>query len=574
MVAPTLTTEKIWSIQPHDEDIAQMFEQELLIPPIVARILTQRGILDLETAERFLNPKLESLSSPFDLPDFEAARRVLMDAREKNERIYIHGDYDVDGVTSAAILFRFLSKTGFDVIGHVPHRETEGYGIHIDTIRRAHAEGANVILTCDCGTGAHEQIKAAYELGMRVVVTDHHESPEVLPPAEAIVNPKRRDYHGEGTEMSGAGIAFLLCAGLCEDLGIKREVYTRHFLDLAVMGTVADVMPLRDNNRIIARHGLPALKGSLKKGVQALLRVSNLDDARGKLTTRHIGFQLGPRINAVGRIDDADVAFKLLITEDSQEAQILAEFLDKKNQERRNLQDQMVIEAAERILADGLDQNSAIVIASEGWQKGIVGIVAGKVVEQFRRPAFILGIHGDIASGSARSIPAFNLFEAIEANRDLLIKGGGHAAAAGVSLAVENVNAFATAINQYAAKRLTPEDFLPRIRIDQEIGLNQANLDLVRAIGLLEPFGESNPEPVFLIKDVAMATCSPTRNPIHARLSLAQDGQSRTAMAFGIGEALAELPLQTKMDVVCTAEEDTFNGRGTFKLLVKDVRTG
>lgn len=562
----------IWNLRSSNELAAQGLVSELGLHPVVASLLVQRGYAEPADASTFLNPSLDHLTRPEELPDFEKAKAAILGAKERGEKIYIHGDYDVDGVTSAAILYRFLKKTGFEVEGHVPHRENEGYGIHIDTIHRAKASGADLILTCDCGTSSHAQLEAAYELGMKVVVTDHHESPETLPRAEAVVNPKRRDYSGPAGEMSGAGIAFLFCAGLAPELGIKPEVFYRHFLDLAVMGTVADVMPLRDNNRIIARHGLTALKASQKHGVQALLSVSNLSDPTAKLTTRHIGFQLGPRINAVGRIDDADMAFRLLTTDDAKEAFDLANFLNQKNTERRELQDVLVEEACAKILADGLDQKFAIVVAGENWQKGLVGIAAGKVVERFRRPAFVLGIHGDIASGSARSIPAFNLFEAIEVNRPLLIKGGGHAAAAGVSLDLVNLEAFADAMDSFASARLKPEDFQPTLTIDQELDLSQSSLELAQQLSTLEPFGESNPEPLFQSTGVRLAACTPTRNPIHARLTLETESGQRQAMAFGIGEQVAELPLQSEIDLVYTIEEDRFNNRPQLKLIVKDLR--
>lgn len=562
----------VWELLPQEPEVARQLESQLGIPAIVAALLAQRGFTDAESAFRFLNPSLDHLSNPRSLPDYEPAVRTLMGAREKGDLVYVHGDYDVDGVTSAAILFRFLSKAGFNVVGHVPHRESEGYGIHIDTVRRACSSGARLLLTCDCGSSAHTQLDAAYELGMKVVVTDHHECPEELPKAEAVVNPHRRGFDGPGKELSGAGIAFLLCLGLSDELGFERKHFYQNFLDLAVMGTVADVMPLRENNRVIARYGLPAIQATQKRGLRALLSVSNLNDPGVKLTTRHIGYQLGPRINAVGRIDDADVAFRLLTTADQAEANQLAEFLDLKNQERRSLQDRIVTEACERIEAESLHEKSAIVIAAEGWPKGIVGIVAGKVAERFRRPAFVLGINGDIATGSARSIPAFNLFEAIEANRGLLLKGGGHAAAAGVSLETLKLPLFAEAVDSFAAAKLRPEDFLPRIVVDLEADPSEATLQTAQAVSALEPFGESNPQPTFLLRGLKLAANNPTRNPIHSRVMLEQGGRHLTAMAFGMGEALAQVAIGTPLDVICELEEDLFNGQVRLKSVIKDFR--
>lgn len=562
----------IWELLPRNPEASARLEQELGVHPLVASLLAQRGFCDPGQADRFLNPSLDHLSRPEDLPDFRQAVGTLLAAKESGDLVYIHGDYDVDGVTSAAILFRFLSKAGFQVVGHVPHRETEGYGIHIDTVRRAHAAGAKLLLTCDCGSSAHTQLAAAYELGMKVVVTDHHECPEELPPAEAVVNPHRRGFDGPGKELSGAGIAFLVCLGLCRELGLEEKFFYQNFLDLAVMGTVADVMPLRDNNRVIARFGLPAIQATQKRGLRSLLSVSKLDDPGMKLTTRHIGYQLGPRINAVGRIDDADVAFRLLTTADQAEANQLAQFLDTKNQERRSMQDRIVTEACDRIAAEGLDKRSAIVIAAEGWPKGIVGIVAGKVVERFRRPAFVLGIHGDTASGSARSIPAFNLFEAIEANRALLIKGGGHAAAAGVTMETVKIPSFADALESFASARLSAEDFLPRVVADLEASISDATLQSAQAIAALEPFGEANPQPAFLMRGLKLAANNPTRNPAHSRVMLESGGRHITAMAFGLGEALSATRIGTALDLICELEEDVFNGNVRLKSVVRDFR--
>lgn len=576
----------IWRMRECDADAAKALADALNVHIVLARILVQRGITDPAAAEKFLNPRLEDLMPPQELPDFDRARKALFAARDQNKLIYIHGDYDVDGVTSTAILYRFLSAKdfGFNVVAHVPHRGKEGYGIHIDTIRKAKQEGADLILTCDCGIGAHEQMELAYELGMKAVITDHHQASAVLPRAEAIVNPTRLDHAGGGRELSGAGIAFLFCLGLAEELGVSRQQYFRNFLDLATLGTVADVMNLRDNNRIIVRHGLPVLRDSKKTGVRALLEVSGLikpsapgrPEIQNELNTEDIGWKIGPRINAIGRLADAAVAYRLLITRDEVEARNLAQLLDNTNQERKEMQRLLVEEVKEIIERDGLSDRNVIVVAGEGWPKGIVGIVAGKITEAFRRPSFVLAIHGDIASGSARSIEAFNLHEAIEAHRHLILTGGGHAAAAGVSLRADQIEAFADALHQFAGERLTPEDFLPAIDIDQDIRLEDCSewgLDLAQQLKLLEPFGEGNPEPLFHARGATLARCTGTKNgTVHRQVFFDTPRGELKMMAFFGEDWWPDFEPLSKLDVIFKLRAGEFRGSPQLDVSIEQAR--
>lgn len=569
---PASASQTNWRVLPDQPEAQTRLQSELGVSRLLAKLLVNRGITNPAEAEHFLNPSLDHLSDPTKLPDFEPALRAILGARERKEKIYIHGDYDVDGVSSTAILHRFLTKIDCNVVSHVPHREKEGYGIHSKAVHWATEAGAQLFLTCDCGSSAHNALEMVYEAGMKAVVTDHHEVQATLPQAEAIVNPHRHDGPWPGIELSGAGIAYQLCHGICRDLGLPEAMFHKNFMDLAVLGTVADVMPLHHDNRVITAFGLRSLRGTGKAGLKALLKVAQLDDPTKPLTTRHIGFQLGPRLNAVGRIDDADVALRLLLTNQDIEATELAEFLDTTNQERRERQKRILDEATEEIRNKGLDEKYVIVVAKEGWEKGIVGIVAGKVVEAFRRPAFVLAIEGGKASGSARSIPNFHLANAINLNRDILASGGGHAAAAGCSLVVENIREFAHRLDQHAREFLTEEDFIPVTTIDAEATLAEANLELLREISQLEPFGQANPEPVFLCRNLSILSLTPTRNPEHARVTLGSVGQTREAMAFGLGHQLAETPRDAKIDVVFTLEESTWNGRTQFKWLIRDFQ--
>ncbi len=584
----TLATQfpAIWRTRECDADVADRLAAALEIHPVVARILVQRGIDEPTSAEKFLNPRLEDLMRPQELPDFEQAKNALFAAREKNQKIYIHGDYDVDGVTSTAILYRFLSTPsfGFNVVAHVPHRQKEGYGIHIDTIRKAKSEGADLILTCDCGIGAHQQMELAYELGMKAVITDHHQASEVLPRAEAVVNPTRHDHEGGGRELSGAGIAFLFCLGLAEELDVPAHLYFKNFLDLATLGTVADVMTLRDNNRIIVRHGLPALKESKKQGVRALLEVSGLvkpaepgrPESNSELTSADIGWKIGPRINAIGRLADAAVAYRLLVTRDETEARNLAHLLDTTNEERKQMQKLLVEDVSEIIAREGLAEKNVIVVAGEGWPKGIVGIVAGKITEAFRRPAFVLAIHGDKAAGSARSIEAFNLYDAIQAHRHIILGGGGHAAAAGISLRADRVQEFAEALHEFGGTFLKPEDFLPAIDIDQELRLEDCSefgLELAQQLKLLEPFGEGNPEPLFHAKGATLARCTGTKNgTIHRQVFFETDAGELKMMAFFGEDWWPDYEPLSKLDVIFKLRSSKFRGVDQLDICIEHAR--
>jgi single-stranded-DNA-specific exonuclease len=394
-----------------------------------------------------------------------------------------------------------------------------------------------------------------------------------LPAAEAVVNPHRPDSIYPFDGLSGVGVVFKLCAGLTEELGHKKEAFYRAYLDLAVLGTVADVMPLLDENRVITRFGLSQLALTKKPGLVALMEVAELTGQR-RLTARSIGFQLGPRINAVGRIDDARTALDLLLTEDRAEARRLAEVLDQHNQERRAEQARMLDEAiaeAEGIAAGGAP---VIVLAREGWHTGIIGIVAGKLVDKFRRPAFVVSIdERGQAKGSARSIEGFNLAEAIETARDHLTSGGGHEMAAGFSLDKAAIGAFTDTVARHAGALLTAESFLPRYHIDAVVTGEEAGPEALAHMSRLEPFGQANPEPLFATCGARLTEVVPTSNPDHVRVTIeAADGTVRKGMAFGIGRALGEVDKRDRLDFAFTLEENHWNGQSQFRWIVRDYR--
>ena len=565
-----------WKLKARLEEAEEQLQRELGVPRIVACLLAQRGILTPELAQSFLHPKLEDLHDPRGLPDYDSAVAAILGAKERDELIYVHGDYDVDGVTSAALFSRFLTKIGCRVETKVPNRFKDGYGVSPDSIKEAHGHGAKLFLTCDCGVGAHEETLLAHELGMKVVVTDHHTVSETLPEAEAVVNPHRRDSTYPFQMLSGAGLAFKLGAGISNELGIDVNQFYRAYLDLAVLGTVADVMPLRGENRIIAKFGLERLQESNKPGIQALLRASGmLDRLTGgkKLKAWHIGFILGPRLNAAGRIEDASLALELLLSQDDQVAFELAKQVEDLNERRKEEQEQLVALAIERVHATGADKNACIVISGEGWHGGVLGIVAGRLREKFCRPVFVMSVDPEtgMAKGSGRSVPGVNLAEAIRSFPDLL-DGGGHAAAAGMGVQASRLGEAQEALHAYASQFLTEEDFFPCVEPDVEVIGSEMTLPNLEALAMLEPFGTGNPEPTFICRGVAVDQILATRNPDHPQLMIRAEGvPAMRAPAFGFGPVLEGRAAGFNADLLFKAGIDEYNGVVRVKWEIKDL---
>lgn len=565
-------------MRPRRSEAEARLRSELGIGPLLACALVARGQDDPEQAARFLNPSLDDLGSPSLLPDFEAAKAAILGARERKETIFIHGDYDVDGVTSTALFTRFLKRLDCRVVPHVPHRMKEGYGIHRDIVDVAKEAGAKLFLTCDCGSSAHHQVEAANEAGMTVVVTDHHLLAETLPGAAAVVNPHRSDSRYPFRELCGAGVVFRLCEGIAEELGLNRDHYRRAFLDLVALGTVADVMPLVEENRILVHHGLLNLRQTKKVGLKALMEVCNLSDPDLALRGSDIGFKLGPRLNAAGRIHDAAAALELLIEEEPDRARELAVELDALNQQRREEQARILEEAVADVEENGLDRDYVVVVAKQGWHSGIVGIVAGKLVEQFYRPTFVLQIDPERGTigGSARSIAGFHLGDAIEhlRERGILRKGGGHAMAAGVGFEEGMLEEFRREINAFAATVLKPEDLVPMVELDAEVEMAEVSEKDVAELKGLEPYGVENPRPRFVCRGVELVSTKPFKNPEHVQVELrSTNGQRRFATAFGLGRRFEEVAPGTRLDIIFDVELETWNGSTRPKWYLRHFET-
>jgi single-stranded-DNA-specific exonuclease len=571
----------IWKETPRQDHAEAQLVRELGLHALTARLLTNRGLLDPDQAETFLRPSLSHLHDPFGLPDMDKAAHRIAEAARSGETIFIHGDYDVDGVTSTALYVRALTKLGAKVVYRVPHRHQDGYDLKARAIEWAHQQGASLIITTDCGIQAREAVSFANSLGMTVIVTDHHEPGETLPDAYAVVNPHRRDSSYPFPYLAGVGVAYKTMQAVTRLLKPEWEnAFLQNFLDLVATGTVADVMPLLGENRVFAYYGLEALRRSKKVGLRSLLDGARIDLSK-RLTTESVGYGIGPRINAVGRLDDAAIALDLLLTTDADEANRLVDRLNECNLERQQAQKRITAEAILRVVQQGLAKKPVVVVASQGWNAGVVGIVAGKLVEQFHRPAIVIGTNedGSWGKGSARSIPALDIFKAISQCRDLLETCGGHAYAAGLSLTMDRFDDFYTKLCVYAEARLTPDDFRPQICLDAVVPPNPIDVSLLDEWDQLEPYGEANPAPHLASRSVKV--CGKRRigkDLSHLKLVVAS-GDSDTihwqAECVAWGRALDwddSIDSGDDIDIAYVPTINSYNGRRSVQLVIKDLR--
>jgi single-stranded-DNA-specific exonuclease len=554
---------KRWLFAQTDLERIRDLATELSISPILAQLLWQRNIRTAEQAKRFLYPQREHCYDPFVMKDMDRAVSRLRQAIQAREKILVYGDYDVDGSTSTAIAYLVLKQLGADVDPYIPDRFSEGYGLNLAAIENAHRQGYTVILTVDNGISAIDQCQLAKRLGIDLIVTDHHQPPDVLPDAYAILNPKQPGCAYPDKMLAGAGIAWKLAHAL---LGS----FPAQYLDLAALGTIADLAPLVDENRVIAYYGLQALSQSTRPGIQSLLQVSGL--ANRPITAGHVGFALGPRINASGRLETALHALELLITDDKQRAFELACMLNEINQERQDLCDSIFQEAVQMIEnhPDWLGQR-VLVVAKEGWNIGVIGIVASRLVERYYKPTVVLSIGEHEAKGSARSVDGFNLYEALKTCSDLFDHFGGHTMAAGLSLAAEHIETFRIRFNQAAEAVWQEEWTYPKLDIDVSLGLPDATLDLLDAVAKLEPYGVGNPKPKFHLPNLRIDQVRAVGRDNHHLQFRLSDGTLRiSGIAFKRGEELEDVQKATVLDIVGELECNEWNGIQSVQILIHD----
>ncbi len=573
-----MTPKAHWLLPNDDSGCVERLAADLGIFPLTARVLVSRGMVESQDARRFLTPSLEDLHDPYALTGMHDAVKRLRHAVAAREPVLIYGDYDVDGTTSVVILKKAIELAGGIATFHVPHRLKEGYGMRADVIERAAASGVKLIVSVDTGIRAMDVVRAAAGLGIDVIVTDHHLPDAELPPALAVLNPNRRDCAYPEKHLCGAGVTFKLVQALLGTLDwpeTRLRAMLLSFLKLVAIATVADVVPLLGENRVIVKHGLQGLNRVNNPGLRALLEVSGLLNG-GAPTAREVAFQIAPRINAAGRMAHADDVIRLFLTQDVEEAKNVANQLHELNKDRRETEAEIVRAILEECLKTPVTPDqAALVFSREGWHRGVVGIVASRLVERFCRPVFVLSEEDGEAQGSGRSIPAFHLLEALESMPGMFSRFGGHKQAAGLGMGRDRVAEFRERLNAYAAARLTPDDFRPRLAIDAVACLGELNDESVAQLLSLAPFGFGNPAPILATMRAQFAAPAAILKEKHLRVRLRQGDRQLPATAWNFAERLGECECGPMVDAALCLEEDNYSlsrGWSPWRAVLKDVR--
>jgi len=569
--------QRVWEDVPSDAADVAATAAVLGVPPVIARLLCQRGLGDPERAQAFLHPDIARLHDPLLLTGVREAVQRIMRAAANHERIVIHGDYDVDGITSTVMLRRGIEMVGGDVGHFVPDRHRDGYGLQPATIERLHAEGARLIVSVDCGIRATEAARRARDLGVDLIITDHHEPEAELPPALAVLNPKRSDCAYPDKNLAGVGVALKLVQALMIESGRGAEALP-HFLKIAAIGTLADVVPLVGENRIIARVGLAALsRGPNGTGLEALLQECGL--AAKILDSFHVGFIMAPRLNAAGRMGSADAALDLLLMRGRDDATraaaaVLARQLTDENTRRQAEEAAIVAEAKHIVEGDpDVGGHNLLLVSGDGWHRGVIGIVASKLSESYHKPSLVLSVADGIAHGSGRSISGFDLLEALESCRDIFLKFGGHRQAAGVTLEAARIPELRKRLTAFADERLSPNDLMPRLRIDSPLGLREISTDVLVGLTNLGPFGAGNPKPVFRAGPIDLVNPPRRMKERHLSMLVRQDGRSFRAVAWRAAEREPYLNANPSgLELAYSLDQGEYRGEKTTELVVADVR--
>lgn len=568
---------KRWIINRTNPEYINYISNASSVSPAFAQILINRGIKTPGDINDFLHPSATSFSDPFELPDIHIALERIKAALDRSERVLIHGDYDADGLTATAIMFHALRAIGMDAHYFIPDRMSHGYGFNPPAVDMAKRSGVKLIITVDCGISSFDAASCAKEEGIDVIITDHHEpaisneSPAtryLLPEALAIINPKLGTRSSKLANLSGAGIAFKIAQSFALDNELRfTGDDSIAMLDLAVLGTIADVVPLRDENRVIVSEGMKRINNAHRPGIRALRSVSGFDGR--ELRAGLLSFTMIPRINAAGRIGDTADVMKLFLSDSDGEAISIADKLQKTNIERQLLEEKVYQEALSQLNEKGYD--SAIVLCNKGWHIGVIGIVASRIAEEFFRPAFVFSLDNDIAKGSARSIPSFDIYKGLSECKDMLLSFGGHKQAAGVKLHASNLSGFENMINAVIKEAVGKDDLIPAIEIDAEVALSDVNAGLIKELSMLEPLGYGNPEPLLGARGLDIVNPRIVGNN-HLKLRLKQMSMSIDAIGFDMGNLLDSLGLSTSVDAAFMPAINEWNGNRYMQLNLKAFR--
>jgi single-stranded-DNA-specific exonuclease len=559
-----------WLLPPEPDAAAvERLQQELRLPWAICRLLATRGLGEPDEAKAFLRPRLDHLHEPQSLADLDRAVERLSRALRDQETILVHGDYDVDGICSTTLMVRTLRILGGTAVPFIPNRLTDGYDLSAAGVRAAKAAGATLVVTCDCGTSAHAPIADLQASGIDVIVTDHHLPGGPLPAAFAVLNPKRPGCPSPDKDLAAVGVAFKLAMALTIALGGNQNEVLK-MLDLVALATVADVAPLRGENRVLVRYGLKLLNDPKRAGVRAMIRAAGLEGRA--LTAGRIGFILAPRLNAAGRLGSALRGVELMLAESDAVANPIARELEELNATRQEIDRATLERARELVLQMDLSSTYGIVLAEEGWHPGVIGIVASRIVEEFGRPTVLVALDRGEGKGSGRSISAFDLHSGLAKCKDLLLRFGGHRSAAGVTVAAERVPEFAARFNEVAASQLTHDDLVPELRVDLELPFDRADAELETLLRYMEPCGMGNPSPLFVARGVTVAAPPRVVGKDGLKLTLKANGRELVALGWGMAPRAPEIEAGMMIDIAFRLELDEYRGETRLQARLADFR--
>lgn len=561
---------KIWKKvekQKNFDKLEKHIKDKYKFSDLTAKILAEKNFQTDDEIDVFLNPKRSDFRNPFDMPDMTKAIDRIIKAIDNKEKIIIYGDYDADGITSTTILKRFFKDIGVDADYYIPNRLSEGYGMSISAVEKIAEMGYNLIITVDCGITSVNEVERAKELNVDVIITDHHEPAENIPEAVAVVDCKRKDNKYPFRELAGCGVAFKITQALSEKLNINENEYLK-YLDIACIGTISDIVPLVDENRIIAKLGLLLVNQTRNIGLRELIKLTGYK----KITSESVSFGISPRINACGRMGHQEVALELFLTNDPIKARELAKKLEDFNKERQQIEKRIYEEAEELIQENKEAEKPCVILGKENWHHGIIGIVSSKITEKYYKPSVLVCFEGEDARGSGRSIKGFDLHEALLNLKEYLVTAGGHSMAAGLSLKTNDFENFKKAFEEYAKDKITPEMLESEILIDEEIKKEDANISSVNELSLLEPFGEGNSKPCILYKNLKIKSIRTLSEGKHIKMTLQDDNINIDAIGFNMGNLAEDYRIDDVIDVVGNIEINTFNNRDSVQINLKDIR--
>lgn len=558
--------QKRWSIEPDHSQEELQLAAELKVSPIVAKLLINRGLGDPHKARQFLAADMESLLSPWDLKGMREAVACVTKTMEEGGSIVVYGDYDVDGITATSIVYRFLKRCGASVSYYIPERQSEGYGLNLEALEGLIAKGTDLVITVDCGISSYDIVEAVRDC-LALVITDHHEAPSLIPRAVAVVDHKQPNCPYPDKNLAGVGVAYKLCQAIWQER--TGEVYQAD-LDIVALGTVADVVPLVGENRILVKAGLSKMQVQPNRGIEALIDVAGLKDR--KITAGHIGFTLAPRLNAAGRVAHATRAVELLTTPSQEEAYEIAEELQETNLERQTLERDIHEMARQDVLKQGSDADYVVVVGGQDWHPGVIGIVASRLVEEFYKPTLVISIKDGIGKGSCRSIDNCNIYEALQSAEDLLIQFGGHQAAAGFSIKEDKIPALRDRLTQYCKEHLSETDYLPIVDIDSQVAIDDIDVPLIEEIETLEPYGMANPTPVLALEEATISDLFLMgQQKKHAKVLLEREDSTIDAIAWNRPDLHASFFPGDQVKVAFTVQKNEWNGHVSPQLMIQDM---